>query len=69
MGKINIDPEMILVRNAPYSIEWLGLDLNPVNPYALASGEYVVTIQDTLGCQKVEYYTAEEPDQISLAKR
>ena len=68
-GKINIDPENdISGGTAPYSIEWLGLDLNPVNPYALASGEYVVTIQDTLGCQKVEYYTVEEPDQISLVE-
>ena len=66
-GKIIIDPLVDIEGGTPpYSIEWLGLDLDPVDPYALYSGQYIVKVTDNLGCPKIEYYDIDEPTQITL---
>lgn len=66
-GKIIIDPITdVTGGTAPYDINWLGLDLNPVDPYALSSGQYIVTIEDDNGCQDTSYFNISEPTQITL---
>ena len=66
-GKIIIDPlSDISGGTAPYDIEWLGLDLDPVDPYTLSSGQYIVTIEDDEGCQDTSYFNINEPDQVTL---
>ena len=66
-GKIIIDPLVDIEGGTPpYSIEWLGLDLNPVDPYTLYSGQYIVKVTDFLGCSKIEYFDIDEPTQITL---
>jgi gliding motility-associated-like protein len=67
-GQIIIDPLTdISGGTSPYEISWQGLDLSPVNPYNLSSGEYIVTISDSSSCTEVFYYNISEPSEIILA--
>lgn len=67
-GQIIINPEDISGGTPPYDISWQGLDLNPVNPFNLSSGEYVVNIIDSSSCSEVFYYQIDEPTQITIAE-
>jgi len=67
-GMINIDPlNDISGGTPPYFLTWEGLDLNPVSPFNLSAGQYIVTVSDSLDCNKPFYYTINEPSEIVLA--
>lgn len=66
-GQILIDPlSDISGGTAPYSVSYQGLDLNPVNPFNLTVGEYIVNVQDDNNCPAVFYYEIFEPSEIVL---
>lgn len=69
-GQIIINPDTdIFGGTGPYTdnnILWQGVDLNPVNPNALSTGEYVVTITDNNNCPESFYYFVGEPEPITL---
>ena len=58
-GSINIDS--IYGGNAPYSIQWGGVDNN--NLYA---GNYVIEIVDSIGCQQFEYFQVNQNSQLEI---
>ena len=69
-GQIIIDPSTdISGGTGPYnsaSIIWQGLDLNPVNPNALSTGVYIVTITDNNDCSETLEYFVGEPEPITI---
>ena len=67
-GKIIVDPLTdISGGTGNYTIQYQGLDLLDVNPFSLSVGQYVVIVTDSSNCQQIEYYTIDQPDEITLA--
>lgn len=67
-GKIIIDPLTDISGGAGnYTIQYQGLNLLDVNPFSLSAGQYVVIVTDSSNCQQIEYYSVNQPDEITLA--
>ena len=67
-GKIIVDPLTdISGGSGNYTIQYQGLNLLDVNPFSLSAGQYVVIVTDSSNCQQIEYYTIDQPDEITLA--
>ena len=58
-GSINIDS--VYGGNAPYSIEWGGVDNNN-----LFAGTYIIEIIDSIGCQQFEYFQVGQNSQLNV---
>ncbi len=58
-ASINIDS--VYGGNAPYTIEWGGVDNNN-----LFAGTYIVEITDSIGCQQFEYFQVGQNSELSV---